>query len=272
MMEDETKWLDALEDKLIERRLEVEQVESTLNVKAGKGILAAKANVDPSALWDVLAGADPGARDRLITGFASGVKHVLMEPKRSDASEWDYVKTAGRLLPNIEVHTFGLGAEAAAGEPPWTLDFHEDLILAYFVDLDMGMRVLTESQVDGWSATDDRVSSAARSLLFHKSRSLKAEKLEEFEGVEKIHTGDTYDAMRCIVVADIFFGDFDDSYRFSMPSQNALLFTRGDDESWVEALRAATDAHYDEADYPLTRSIYAFDVGRPVLDEPRTNQ
>lgn len=269
-MTHEAKWLDALEDKLVERRLEVERVESTLNVKAGKGIIAAKANVDPAELWDVLADTAPQGRDRLIIGYASGVKHVLMEPKRSDASQWDYVKTAGRLLPNIEVHTFRLGAQAAAGEPPWTLEFHEDLIVAYLVDLDLGMRVLTEGQVDGWSATEDRVSSAARSLLFHKSRSVKPQKLDEFEGVEKIHTGDTYDAMRSIVVADLFFGDFDDSYRFSMPSQDALLFVRGDDESSVESLRSATDAHFDEADYPLTRSIYAFDVGRPVLCEPRT--
>ncbi|QDG54616.1 hypothetical protein FIV42_28885 [Persicimonas caeni] len=271
-MADENSWLEALEDKLVERRLEVEDVEGTLNVKAGKGVIAAKANIDPKPLWAVLSDTAPEGRERLIAGYASGVKHVLMEPRRSDASEWDYVKTAGRLLPNIEVHTFVLGAEAAAGESPWTMDFHEDLVLAYFVDLDMGMRVLTQSQVEGWSATENRVTSAARSLLFHKSRSLKTSKLDDFEGVEKIHTGDGYDAMRCIVVADLFFGDFDDSYRFSMPTQDALLFTRGDDEALVDALRTATDAHYAKADYPLTRSIYAFETGRPVLAEPRAKQ
>ncbi len=269
-MADQSNWLEALESKLGERRLEVEEVEGTFNVKAGRGITAAKANVDPAPLWKVLEDAPEAGHERLLAGYVSGVKHVLLEPKRSDAREWDYVKSAGRLLPNIEVHTFRLGAEAAAGEPPWTVPFHEDLVVAYFIDLDMGMRVLTEAQVDGWSASNDRVSSAARSLLFHKSRNLTPEKLDDFEGVEKIHTGDTYDAMRCIVVADIFFGDFDDSYRFSMPTQDALLFTRGDDDALVEALRAATDAHVDRADYPLTRSIYAFETGRPVLAERRT--
>ena len=271
-MADETKWLDMLEDKLIERRLEVERVESTLNVKAGRGVIASKANIDPAPLFDVLADTPEAGRERLIAGYVSGVKNVLLEPKRSKASEWDYVESAGRLLPNIEVHTFALGAEAAAGELPWTVDFHEDLVLAYLIDLDMGVRVLTQSQFDGWTATAERVTAAARSLLFHKSRNLTPTKLDDFEGVETINVGDTYDAMRCIVVADLFFGDFDDSYRFSMPTQDALLFVRGNDESLVEQLAAATDAYFEAADYPLTCSIYAFETGRPVLAKPRNLQ
>jgi hypothetical protein len=54
-----------------------------------------------------------------------------------------------------------------------------------------------------------------------------------------------------------------------MPTQDAILFTRGHDDAQLEQLRAATDAHFDNAHYPLTRSIYGFEVGRPVLDEQR---
>jgi hypothetical protein len=261
--------MDSLEARLADRRLEVDRVENTLNVKAGSGITAAKTNIDPAPLWAVLEDSDPSGHERLIEGYVSGVKHVLLEPKRSKASQWDYVQSAGRLLPNVEVHTFLLGAEAAAGEPPWTLDFHEDLVIAYLVDLDMGMRVLTESQVERWSASSERITAASRSMLFHKSRNLTPELLGDFEGVEKINAGDSYDAMRSIVVADVFFSEFDDSYRFSMPTQHALLFVRGHDDEQLEQLRAATDAHFDNATYPLSRSIYGFEVGRPVLDEQR---
>lgn len=268
-MADTTQWMESLEARLADRRLEVDRVENMLNVKAGSGVIAAKANLDPAPLWAVLEESEPSGYERLIEGYVSGVKHVLLEPKRSKASEWDYVESAGRLLPNVEVHTFRLGAQAAAGELPWTLDFHEDLVIAYLLDLDMGMRVLTESQVEGWSASIERVTAAARSLLFHKSRNLTPEKLEGFDGVEKINAGDSYDAMRSIVVADVYFSDFDDSYRFSMPTQDALLFTRGHQDAQLEQLRAATDAHFDDATYPLSRSIYGFEVGRPVLDENR---
>jgi uncharacterized protein YtpQ (UPF0354 family) len=273
-MPDSTTWMDSLAARLADRRLEVDRVADTLAVKAGRGLTAAKANLDPTPLWKVLEKSQASAHERLIEGYVSGVKHVLLEPKfkagkQSKASQWDYVESAGRLLANVEVHTFRHGAQAAAGELPWTLDFHEDLVLAYLVDLDIGMRVLTESQVEGWSASSERITAAARSLLFHKSRTLKPQTLGDFEGVEKLNAGDTYDAMRSIVVADLYFSEFDDSYRFSMPSQDALLFTRGHDDTQLEQLRAATDAHFDHATYPLSRSIYGFEVGRPVLDEER---
>ncbi len=261
-------WFERLEDLLVARRAEIDRVGDTLNVKVGRSITAARANVDPAALFDVLEGAPAEQHRRLIAGFASGVHQVLLEPKRSKASEWGFEEAAGRLVPNVEVHTFRLGAEAA-GAAPWTQEFHEDLVVGYFIDLDVGVRVLTEAQFEQWPASAGRVTAAARSMLFHKSRDLKPTKLDAFDGVELIHVGDSYDAMRSIVVADLFFSEFDDSFRFAMPTQDALLFVRGHAEAQLDALRAATDARFEAADYPLSRSIYAFETGKPVLDESR---
>lgn len=263
------KWLGQLEDTLSAMRVDVSRVEQTLNVKAGRGITASKANIDPAPLWPVLEEAGAAHQRRLIAGYANGVKHVLLEPKRSKAAEWDFLEAAGRLMPNVEVHTFALGAEAAAGDAPWTIEFHEDLILAYYIELDMGIRLLTEGQFDAWSAPEGRVTAGARSMLYAKSRDMKPSRLDDFEQVEKIHTGDEYDAVRSIVIADIFFAEFDDDFKFSMPSQNALLFTRGDSEAELDELRDATDQYFDDADYPLSRSIYGFSAGAPILDEER---
>jgi hypothetical protein len=267
-MANQTQWNDLLEEKLIQRRVDVTQVGQTLNVKAGRGITAAKANIDPAPLWAALEEAD-GGHERLVAGYVSGVKHVLLEPKRSDAADWDFVKSAGRLTANVEVHTFALGAEAAAGDAPWTEPFFEDLIAAYFIELDVGIRVLTQGQFDRWSAPAGRVSSAARSILFHKSRGAKPEPLADFEEVEKINVGDGYDAMRSIVVSDLFFAEFRDAFRFAMPTQDALLFVRGDDQPKLEQLRAAADSFFEGADYPISRSIYGFESGKPALIEPR---
>lgn len=261
-------WLERLEDMLVARRAEVDRVGDTLNVKVGRSMTAARANIDPAGLFDVLEDAASTEHRRLIAGFASGVHQVLLEPKRSKASEWSYEQAAGRLLPNVEVHTFGLGAEAAGGAP-FTDEFHEDLVLGYFIELDMGVRVFTQAQFDRWSASAGRVSAAARSMLFHKSRDARPAAVDGFDGVEVIHLGDSYDAMRSIVVADLFFAEFDDSFRFSMPSQDALLFVRGHDDAQLAALRAATDQQFEAADYPLSRSLYAFETGKPALDESR---
>ena len=266
-MDDRQRWLDTLEDTLTDMRASVERVESMFNVEVGRGITASKASIDPAPLLEELEGVDASQHERLIAGYASGVKHVLLEPKRSDAAQWDFVESAGRLMPNVEVYTFALGAEAAAGSPPWTQDFYEDLIVAYFIELDRGIRVLTEEQFERWTAPAERVTAAGRSLLFHKSRNLSPEKVD---GVERIHTGDGYDAMRCIVVADVFFADFDDSFRFSMPSQDAFLFVRGHTDEHLDTLRAATDAAFADAEYPLSRSIYGFSTGKPVLEESRS--
>ncbi|MFW6053546.1 MAG: hypothetical protein ACOC9J_01920, partial [Persicimonas sp.] len=261
-MANEDKWLELIERKLSSQRCEVGRVGQTLNVKAGRGITAAKANVDPGRLFDELYATD-GDHQRLIAGFVSGVRHVLLEPKRSDAAEWDFLTAAGRMMLNVEVHTFDLGVRAAAGEPAWTGGYFEDLIVGYFIELDVGIRVLTQSQFESWSATSERVYAAARSMLFHKSRNLKPREIDDFAGVEELNAGDSYDAMRSIVVSDLFFSEFGDDFRFSTPTQDALLFVRGDSDDQLSSLREATDAYTDEADYPLSRSIYGFETGKP---------
>lgn len=269
MAADSDTWMQSLEAKLEAMRVDVSRTDDGLEAQAGQGITAASARIDPASLFDRLDEVDEAGAERLIAGYASGVKQVLLEPKRSDAAEWDFEESAGRLISTIEVDTFRLGAAAAAGEDPWTAGFFEDLVVAYMIDLDVGMRVLTQAQFDRWAVTTDRVRAAARSMLYHKSRNAKPAPVEEFEGVEELRVGDGFDAMRAIVVRDLFFSEFDDDYRFAIPTQDAFLFVRGDAEDQVDALREAADARYDEADYPLTRSIYGFEVGKPTLVEAR---
>lgn len=257
--------LENLSERLTGRNVSVEETAGTLNVKVGRGITASKANIDPSDLVDALDGVPESEHARLIAGYASGIKHVLLEPKRSDASQWDFVESAGRLMPTVEVHTFELGAAAASGDQAWTRDYHEDLVLAYLIELDLGMRVLTESQFERWGVSSDRVTAAGRSLLFHKSRNLSSDKLDDYPVVERFNVGDEYDATRGLVVADVFFSEFDDDFRFATPTKDDFLFVRDGDSSSVEALCAAVDARFEDAEYPITRSIYTFKLGKPTL-------
>ncbi|AWV89125.1 hypothetical protein [Bradymonas sediminis] len=264
-MSDINIWLDRLEDILAARRGTVTRDGEQLHVRFGRSLTAAEANINPSALWPVLECAPQAEHERLMQGFASGVHNVLLEPKRSKAKDWTYEEAAGTLFPNVEVFTFRLGAEAAGGAP-WTLDFEGDLIVAYFFELNIGRRVLTQAQFDQWPATASRVTAAARSMLYHRSRDASPKPVEGFDGVEVIHVGDEYDAIRSIVVVDLFFGDFKDSFRFTMPSQDALLYVKGNAPEQIAALRAATDVQFEAADYPLSRAVYTFERGQPILD------
>lgn len=263
-------WLSQLADILAARRATVSQSGDALKVRFGRSFTAAEATIDPSALWPVLEDAAPAARPRLMQGFASGVHHVLLEPRRSHAEEWSYAEAAASLTPTLEVWTFRLGAEAA-GSTPWTTEFGEDLIIAYIMDLNIGRRVLTAAQVERWGASQARIEAAARSILYHKTWGATPKPVAAFEPVKAVQMGDDYDAIRSIVVFDFFFGDFKDNFRISMPSPEALLFVEGDAPEQLEALRAATDQFAEAADYPLSRSLYTFRRGQPVLDEARSN-
>lgn len=260
--------LTKLEGRLAALNVHVTRVEDTFNVALGQGPLAHRANVDPAALVARLEGTaaeqDEWTLDRLVAGYASGVQHVLLEPARSKASEWSFIESAGGLMPNIEVDTFCLGAEAASGEAPWVQPFLGDMVVSYLVHLTRGLRVLSAPQVERWGTTADRVTSGARSMLFHRTRELRFVPHEGFTHVQALHGGDGYDAVRATVVADVFFGDTDSTTRIAMPTQDLLLIVfKGTDEAVAE-LREATAQAVQKASYPLSDQIFAFKSSKPV--------
>ena len=258
--------IEAAAQALRELRLEAERIGDTLNVTQGRGRMAVKANLDMDPLLERLDGvADPVERARHLGGFASGVKGVLAEPPRSKAREWTYEMTAGRMLPNLESDAFLLGVAAASEDEAWHTRFSEDLILTVYVELDRGLRVLTRQQVEAWGATDDRIYSAARSMLFHKTRQARRAPLEQTPRVHELRVGDGFDAARSIVVTEVFFTELDEaSFRFAAPHQDALLYVQGTDDEALTQLQAATQAAYAEADYPLSPRLYRLDGNRPA--------
>lgn len=263
-------FLEELDRALREERLDVERVEDTFNVRLGTGIMAQRAHIDPQSLFEELADLgdkDQTLRRRQIAGFASGVKHVLLEPARSPGRQWDFIRSAGGLLPTIEVTSFTEGVRQAAGESAWTRDFFDDLRLAYIIRLTRGLRVLTEPQMNDWGVSADRVTAAARSLLFHRTRDLRPQKFESFSKVYRLQGGDGHDAARCLVIADAFFTEIDDSFRFTIPTPNHLLFTYHDDPASISELRTATDEVLSENTHILTGQIFRVQSGKPMPDE-----
>jgi hypothetical protein len=257
-----------LEDALVARKIDVNNVAGTFNVKQGTGPLAVKANIDPGPFVEKLAEAPPEQQDRLAAGWASGVKTVLLEPKRSKASGWTFEQTAGRIFPSMEVWSYVDGVRAATdGDDPFVVEFPPDLVIAYKVRLDMGIRPLTMSQFDGWSATRDRVTSAGRSMLFHETRNVPWREVDDFEGVFKLSRGDGFDAARALVFEDAFFGEVDKKYRFALPTSDLFYFVKSDDAASIAQLKEATIAAWSDADYPLSTLVFSFVQGRPTPAE-----
>ena len=256
--------LATIESALKGRRLHVSRVEDTFNVRQGQGPLATKAHVDPRPLLEVRAD-DPFVWRRQVAGFASGVKHVLLEPKRSDAGSWEFVDSAGGLLPTIQSDTFSLGVEAACGEQAWTLPFCDDLQVAYLVRLPNGLRPVTVPQVEHWGVSEDRVTSAARSLLFHKTRQLSFKPYRDLSQVRRLKAGDGHDAARCLVVGDAFYSEVGDDFRFSLPTPEHFLCVHQKSPETLAQLRQATAEVLADTDYPLTEKLFRFRLGKPEL-------
>ncbi len=266
MTTDDTATIDILQRYLEGRKLNVERQPDGLEVTQGSGIMAHRAVIDAN---DVLESAptDEVACRRHLQAWAAGVKHVLLEPSRSKADQWSFVDSAGRLLPLIMPQTYLQGVEAAAGHPPWSEPFVDDLHLLFLIRLDRGLRVLTTDQTTRWGVSDDRIRSAARSLLFHRTRDLSFKDVEGFSGVQRLKAGDGHDAARCQVVADAFFSEVGSDFRFSIPSPDHFLCTFGDD---AHDLERATQTIYDDVDLPLSPRIFEFRTGTvtPVEGTP----
>lgn len=264
--------IEAISDALGARRLEVERIGDTLNVKDGPGRFASKANLDLEPILDVLGDADEANQRRLIAGFVNGVKTVLAEPPRSKAGDWTYEQTAGRVMPNLEVDTYLLGVKAAGMEEPWHVRFSDDLLLVITIELDRGYRPLTQAQVDAWGATSDRVYSAARSMLFHKTRDVRLRKDEPSPGVHMVKLGDGHDAARSIVLTEVFFSELDEgTFRFGTPNQDMLYYVQSLDEETLEALASATREAYEASDYPLSSALFELQPTRPATAKALTS-
>lgn len=252
------------------RKLDVSEVAGSLNLSKGRGPMAVKTNIDPGGFLQKLEekGLDELGVDRACAGFASGVNTVMLEPKRSKAREWSFEKSAGRIFPRVETWSYVDGVQAATGgDPAFYEPFVEDLVLAYIVRLDMGLRPLTRGQFDDWSATRDRVTSAGRSMLFHETRNVNWKDADGYPGVQQLNRGDGLDAGRCTVFADAFFTKVDDDFRLSIPDPHHMFFVENSEPASIAALKEATIATWRDSDYPLTTTVFSIESGRPVPAE-----
>ena len=262
----------SLREQLIEalraRDMHVEPIGGMFNLSSGTGPRATKLNIDPSALVRRLEAEPEAAQRRLMAGYVSGVDLALSEPPRSQANQLSYEQIAGRMLPNLEVETFALGVSDALGVAPWSAPFVEDLIQVVYLDLDRGRRPLTLDQVERWGATDDRIYSAARSMLFHRTRDVELEAAEGAPGLWRVSRGDGHDAARCMVLPDVFYAELDESrFIFSIPSQDELLYAQPrpeEREEAIAALKLAAEAIHKRASYPLSLSALELLATRPM--------
>lgn len=265
------EYIEWIAEELDGAGLAVERIGDTLNVRHGEGRRAFRANLGLEAILAELFKMPEDEHDRLVAGYTRGVCGVMLEPAISRAIKgWEYRAAAARLMPSIEVYTFALGVADTQEFEAWTAPFVGDLIMTYVIEQDRGYRVLSRAQVDAWGASDDRVVSAGRSMLYHKTR--EAAQLRPLDGarhVRQVKVGDGYDAARATVLPDVFFHDLEEQHwRFAIPNPDLLLFIDSPDPSALAELRRIAEDIFDESDFPLSDQLYGSVNSRPYQLDP----
>jgi len=257
-------WQSELRARLEQAGLQVEsRASDEWQVSRGGDPFKATARLDPEALTDSIIDAPSDDRPAFTAAVVRGVLEVLYEPDDSDGDQWTFDRAAGSILPTLERPGFLAGASDAADGEVWSDEFEDDLSITYRLLLDDGKRVLTADQVDDWGVSPDRVSSAARSLLFHRSRDTSPRHVDDTESVETLDIDDGHDAARLIVLEDLMFGEFDDSSRIAVPTPDTLLFIRRGDEASIDELKRVVRQRFEASGEPLTRRLFQFRTSQP---------
>ena len=198
---------------------------------------------------------------RAAAGFATGVGAALRSPTDARAENLSFVDAAGGLAPVLECETFALGAEAA-GLRPWLQPFTDGLVVAYVVDVDRGQLLLGERRVAAWGVSDDRITSGARSMLYHRTRDLPLEE-HPSSTCAFYSAGDGHDAARATILRDLDYNRLRRGLWFALPARNLLMLRDAtDDADAARAFLAAVEAEWDQAEHPISRRVYTYEDTR----------
>ncbi len=248
--------MQKLQNELEKRGLTCEPIGNTLNVIGNKGIHANRVNVDPKHSLQM------DAREHWF--YTRGLYQVLSQPKKAIVKKWKFRLSAASLLPSVETLSFVKGVEDASGSPALFRPLFDDLVICYGVRWDRGIHIITRAQFQTWGVSEDRVYAGARSMLYHHSEHVKWTKSDE--GLSQFQKGDGSDAARFMILEDMFYGDIEADFRFSIPSPDSLITNYSpSDRDKVALDQDAFEENRASYDHPLLcDAIFAFEKGKPV--------
>ncbi len=236
----------------------------TATVQVHTGLRAKKTSVEFEVLRGMLGEIEEAARPGALSSFARGLYGALAEPKNSKGADLLFEEAAKTVLPSIEGPLFTAGVAAADGEAPYLSAFPGDLSVAYWVELDFGVRVLPKSQIETWGCTDDRLAKAALSILFHRSWDAPFAATPEQESIEEFRVGDGLDGSRVLMMDQWDFYKVRDAALFALPESDTFLFSAGTDDTAEAALKQLAAQRYASSNRPLSTGVFRFERGRVV--------
>jgi uncharacterized protein YtpQ (UPF0354 family) len=193
--------------------------------------------------------------------FARGVASALSVPRNVDGETLEFPEAVATVLPVIEHDAFAIGLEAAGSGPAYRHPLASGLRVYFEVELDDGVHVLTQRQVERWGCTTDRIFKAALSILFHRSWTCSLERAEDGP-LLAANGGDGRDAAR-LLIADLWSPEHTGEAAWvAIPSLDDLYLVRvSEDPEGTRIAEAAREAFLN-AEAPLSEDIFRLERGR----------
>ncbi|MCB9507569.1 MAG: hypothetical protein H6700_07190 [Myxococcales bacterium] len=232
-------------------------------VTFGDGPRRRTARLALPAAAERLSGAAADHGQGTLAGFVRGVCAHLSEPDTTEGDTLTFEESASTVVPSLELTApFCLGLELAGAAPPALHPFSTSLSIAYLVELDDGIRVLTGAQVARWGTTDERLAKAALSILYHRTWGAE-EVATAVDGVTALRVGDDNAAARALLLDQLDYARVRRGLLFAVPTSATLLLCDDTSAAGVEAMRrAVASALHAKVGDPLSDAILRYVDGK----------
>jgi hypothetical protein len=254
------------------RLIDFEGTRITIEAGLGPRKRRSEVELDPLRNW---IDANPSRARLGIASFLRGAAAPALAPRPSRREErMTFQEAAATTLPSIEGPLFETGVRQAADDDylikPAFID--DDLVEAYFLELDAGRRLLTQADLARWSVSFERIEKAALSVLLHRTyNEVPTPRAEDvLAGCKTYRTGDGYDGARALLLESLQFELTRRGMVFAIPSCRLMLFApRPPDDEALAPFRRHLERVLADDPWPLSSAVYCWEGGRAqLLEEP----
>lgn len=232
-------------------------------VTFGDGPRRRTARLPLAAAAERLSGAAVDLGPGTLSSFVRGVCAHLSEPDTDEGDALTFEESASTIVPSLELTSpFCLGLELAGAAPPALHPFSTSLSIAYLVELDDGIRVLTGAQVARWGTTEERLAKAALSILYHRTWGAD-EVATSVDGVTALRVGDDNAAARALLLDQLDYARARRGLLFAVPTSATLLLCDDTSATGLAAMRLAiADSLRGASGDPLSDAVFRYVDGK----------
>lgn len=244
------QWRDAFNSDAKKHYLSVEAIgEAEVRIRYESEYVCIPADV----IETLAVGETPDLAVAKVRAFLAGVSAAFRLPP---AKGFSFSDAAGSLLPRVVSPEFLAGYRFVAGVSVFGLSIAPGLVAVYLVEGDYVYSYLTQARVDMWGVTDDRISYAARSNLYHTTIKHEPVRFQTPVVHHRYERDDGFDSGRVLLLNDMFWNQVETGLYFAVPAENVAVMAELSTQQDVELLKQKVASLFEVALHPVSPQLY----------------